>query len=290
MDYGLVLPTQGPLAVPDAVMAVAQRAETTGFTSVWVTDHVAIPYRLASRYPYSGDGAPPWAPEIPYLDALTVLGWVGGATRRVRLGTSILVLPMRPPLLAAKAVGTLDYLTGGRVILAVGAGWLAEEFDLLGQPFRGRGRRTIEAIRILKACWSADPVRFEGEHYRLPAFGMDPKPAQGGRLPILGGGEGDAALRRVAEACDGWHPLGLGPDQVGEGVARLREHAARMGRSFSDLLLTARPGRTLPLTPDLAARYGAHGVRLLVADLDYRSIALDEALRQVDALARRLGL
>ncbi len=290
MEYGVTLPGTGPLATPEALTAVAARAEAAGFTSVWATDHVALPLRSASRYPYTTDGAPPWAPTIPYLDALTALGWAGAVTRRVRLGTSILILPLRPPLLVAKTVATLDHLSGGRVILGVGAGWLAEEFALLGQPFRDRGRRTVEAIRVLRACWSGDPVQFHGRFYDLPPFAMAPKPAQGARLPILGGGESDAALRRVAEACDGWHPLGLTPDEVKARLGRLAEFAARAGRSMADLVLTARTGRAIALTRDTAARYAEAGVRLLVADVDYRQATLAASLAHIEALARDLRL
>ena len=271
-------------------MAVATLAESLGFTSLWVTDHIAIPEQSASAYPYREDRKPPWPPNIPYLDAFTALTWVGAVTRTVRLGTSVLVLPLRPPLIVAKAVATLDYLTGGRVVLGVGAGWLKEEFDLLGQSFADRGPRMKEAIRILKACWADDPVRFDGAHYRLAPFGMDPKPRQGPRVPVLGGGESDAALRRAAESCDGWHPLNLSPEQVRERLPKLREFAARAGRKFSDLLLTARPGLSVTLTRDLASRYEALGITVLVADVNYRQLTLPEALGQVGDLARALRL
>ncbi len=290
MDYGVMLPGTGPLATPEALITVATRAEALGFTSLWITDHVAIPLQAASRYPYSQDGKMPWEPSIRYLDALTALNWVAPVTRRVRLGTSILVVPMRHPLLVAKTVGTLDYLTGGRMMLAVGVGWLEEEFNLLSQPFRNRGRRIIEAIRLMKVCWSDDPVRFQGEFYRPAPFAMSPKPVQGARLPVLGGGESDVALRRVAEVCDGWQPLGLGPDQVAERLGRLREHVARAGRAMSEVLLTARTGRNIPLTRDLAARYGERGVRLVVADIDYRQQTLPQALAQIEKLASELRL
>jgi probable F420-dependent oxidoreductase len=290
MDYGVALPGAGPLATSEALMAVATLAESLGFTSVWVTDHIAIPERSASVYPYREDGKPPWPPNIPYLDALTALAWVGAVTRTVRLGTSVLVLPLRPPLIVAKSVATLDYLTGGRVLLGVGAGWLKEEFDLLGQRFEDRGPRTREAIRVLKACWADDPVHFEGAHYRLAPFAMDPKPRQGARLPILGGGESDAALRRVAEACDGWHPLNLSPEQIQGRLVRLREFADRAGRKVADLLLTARPGQAATLTPELASRYEAVGIRILVADVNYRQLTLPEALAQIGRLAKALRL
>jgi len=290
MEYGLMLPGAGPLATSEALMSVATLAESLGFDSLWVTDHIAIPAQSTSAYPYSADHKAPWSPTIVYLDAFTALGWVGAVTRRVRLGISVLVLPMRPPLIVAKTVATLDYLTGGRMILGVGAGWLKEEFDLLGQPFARRGRRMKEAIRILRACWASDPVGFDGEFFHLPPFGMDPKPPQGARLPVLGGGESDAALRRVAEVCDGWHPLNLTPDQYSERLPALKRYIGEAGRSMDDLLLTARPGRAAAWTPDLVAQYAALGVRVLVADIDYRRGTLPEALASIAQLARILGL
>jgi probable F420-dependent oxidoreductase len=290
MEYGVTLPGAGPLATSEALMAVATLAESLGFTSVWVTDHIAIPERSASAYPYREDGKPPWPPNISYLDALTALTWVGAVTRTVRLGTSVLVLPLRPPLIVAKAVATLDYLTGGRVLLGVGAGWLKEEFDLLGQSFEDRGPRMREAIQVLRACWADDPVQFEGRHYRLAPFGMDPKPRQGPQVPILGGGESDAALRRAAEVCDGWHPLNLSPEQIQERLDRLREFADRAGRRFADLVLTVRPGQAATLTRDLASRYEALGTRILVADVNYRQLTLPEALAQIGRLAKALRL
>ncbi len=290
MEYGITLPGAGPLATPQALMAVATLAESIGFTSVWVTDHIAIPEQTVSHYPYREDGRPPWPANIPYLDAFTALTWVGAVTRTVRLGTSVLVLPMRPPLIVAKTAATLDALTEGRVILGVGAGWLREEFDLLGQPFGTRGRRMKEAVRVLKACWSDDPVSFDGEYFRLPPFGMDPKPRQGARLPVLGGGESDAALRRVAEVCDGWHPLNLTPEGVEERLRRLQDLVVQAGRSFSDLMLTARPGQQVILTLDLASRYEALGIQLLVADVNYRHLTLPDALGQIGRLSKALRL
>ncbi len=290
MDYGVTLPTAGPLAAPDALTAVATRAEALGYTSVWVTDHIAMPLTIQSPYPYTASRRPPWDPSIPYLDAFTALTWAAAVTRRVLLGTSVLVLPMRPPLAVAKTAGTLDYLSGGRVILGIGAGWMAEEFELLGQAFGDRGRRTVEAVRVLKACWSGDPVSFTGASYQFAPFAMAPKPRQGARLPVLGGGESDAALRRVAEVCDGWHPLGLDPDAFGTARARLERFVTRAGRSMAEILLTVRPGLANPLTPELVSGYGALGARLLVADVNYRQLTLTQALAEIERLARTLHL
>jgi probable F420-dependent oxidoreductase len=288
VDVGVTLPTQGALATPEAVSTIARQAEAAGFGSLWVTDHIAIPVNSVSRYPYTKDGSLPWDPAIPYLDALTALAWVAALTRSVRLGTSVLVLPMRHPLPVAKAMATLDYMSAGRAVLAVGAGWFEEEFALLGQPFHDRGRRLADAVRLLKACWGPDPVRYHGEFYDLPAFAMAPKPPQGSRLPVLAGGEGDAALRRVAAVCDGWQPLGLEPEEYRERAGRLEAYAARHGRSMKDLWLMARIARGVPITRDLAARYADAGARTLIVDPAYRTLTLDAARAFLDDVAREL--
>jgi probable F420-dependent oxidoreductase len=288
VDVGLTLPTQGPLATPEAVSTIARQADALGYGSVWVTDHIAMPMRAESRYPYTADGRLPWDPSIPYLDALTALTWVGALTRAVRLGTSVLVLPMRHPLPVAKALATLDYLSGGRAVLAVGAGWFAEEFALLGQSFHDRGRRLDDAVRLLRACWGPDPVRYRGEFYDLPAFAMAPKPPQGSRLPVLAGGEGDVALRRVAAVCDGWQPLGLEPDDYRKRVDRLAAYAEQHGRSMKDLWLQVRILRGTAVTRALAARYEAAGARTLILDPAYRTLTLDAARTYIDTAAREL--
>lgn len=290
MDVGVTLPTQGPLSTPDAVASIARQADASGFGSVWVTDHIAIPVRSDSRYPYTKDGSLPWDPSIPYLDALTALAWVAAQTRVVRLGTSVLVLPMRHPLPVAKAMATLDYLSGGRAVLAVGAGWFEEEFALLDQPFRDRGRRLDDAVRLLRACWGPDPVRYEGAFYDLPAFAMAPKPPQGSRLPVLAGGEGDAALRRVAAVCDGWQPLGLDPNAFQERVRRLEALAGRHGRSIKELWLQIRVGRGVSVSRDLAARYAEAGARTMIVDPPYRTMTLDAVHGFLDEVARELRL
>lgn len=290
MEIGITLPTQGPLATPEAVSTIARQGEAAGFRTLWVTDHVAIPIRSTSHYPYTSDGSLPWDPAVTYLDALTALAWVAALTRSARLGTSVLVLPMRHPLLVAKAVATVDHLSGGRAVLGVGVGWFEEEFALLGQPFADRGRRLDDAVRLLRACWGPDPVQYQGEFYDLPAFGMAPKPPQGSRLPVVAGGESDVALRHVAAVCDGWQPLGLTPEQFRERAGRLETLAARRGRSIKDLWLQIRISRGTPITRDLAARYADAGAHAMIVDPAYRTMTLDAARTFLDEVARELAL
>ena len=289
MDFGLTLPGGGRLATAEGLVAVAVAAERRGFTSVWAADHVAIPAAVHSRYPYSAGGAVSWSPERPWLDPFLVLGLVAASTSKLRLGTSVVVLPLRHPLLVAKQAASLDYLSGGRLILGVGAGWLREEFDLLGQPYADRHRRTAEQISVLRACWGPNPVRFKGDLYDLPEFAMSPKPVRGTALPVLIGGQGERALELVAEAGDGWHPLNLPPDGYAAALDRLRDLLAERNRSLSELTLTATID-SADATPGLLDGYSRLGAALVVLDIDYSSGSLPAAEAEMDRLARVAGL
>src|ERR687885_1118986 len=157
LPIGCTLPTRGAAADPAAIGALAQTAEDLGFDSVWISDHVVVPEHISSAYPYSPDGRFPTAPTQPYLEPLSALGYLAGRTRRVRLGTHVLVLPYRHPLLTAKMIATLDNLSGGRVDLGIGVGWMREEFEAVGAPsYERRGAVTDEQIRVLKAVWTND--------------------------------------------------------------------------------------------------------------------------------------
>jgi len=283
------LPRLGALAKGKNIAAIATLSEELGFASLWCGDHVAFPWQTSSHYPYAAEGMY-WNPTTPWVDPLVSLSWAGAVTSRIGLGTSILLLPLRPTLLVAKAVASLDHISNGRVLLGVGVGWLEEEFKLVGQTFADRGERTSEAIRVLKACWSNEKIEFHGRFHQLDAFAMEPKPVQGGRLPILCGGFSDAALRRVAEVADGWLPSHLVPEEYAKHLPRLRELAERQGRSLSDLYLATTPGREHPLTYDSVMRYEQLGVQLVVGDADFAG-TLDNALASIEKVARdvRLG-
>jgi probable F420-dependent oxidoreductase len=232
------------VAEPGALGALAQAAEGLGFDSVWVSDHVVVPERIASSYPYSPDGRFPTSPTQPYLEPLVGLGYLAGMTRRVRLGTAVLILPYRHPLLTAKMVATLDALSGGRIDLGIGVGWMREEFAALGAPdehYTRRGRLTDEQLRILKAVWTQDVASFEGEFYRFEPLGAHPHPLQRPHPPIWIGGHSPAAIRRTARYADVWLPIGgrppadLPPAEVAAGIASLRAEAERAGRDPATL-------------------------------------------------------
>ncbi|MGH2351124.1 MAG: TIGR03619 family F420-dependent LLM class oxidoreductase, partial [Chloroflexota bacterium] len=166
--FGCTLPTSGRGADPVALRDAAQAAEALGYDAVWVSDHLVVPAQIASPYPYSQDGTFRLGPTAPYLEPLTVLTYLAGCTRRLRLGTHVLILPYRHPLVTAKVVATLDVLSGGRVDLGIGVGWMREEFEALGhQYFARRGAVTDEQLRVLQGLWAEDVPAFAGEFYRF---------------------------------------------------------------------------------------------------------------------------
>jgi probable F420-dependent oxidoreductase len=237
LSIGCSLPTSGPAADPSAFGALAQAAEALGFDSIWLSDHVVVPERIDSSYPYSPDGRFPTRPEQPYLEPLASLGYLAGVTRHVRLGTHVLVLPYRHPLLTAKMITTLDNLSGGRIDLGIGVGWMREEFEALGSPpYERRGAVTDEQVRLMKAVWTHDVTGFEGEFYRFDPLGAHPRPVQQPHPPIWVGGHTRAALRRTARLGDVWLPIGarppadLPPHQVAELFAAIRAEAEKVGR------------------------------------------------------------
>lgn len=263
MHFGFSLPGRGPLARPDVLVKLAQKADTLRYTSLFVTDHVVIPMAGASHYPYSPTGkfADDW--KEGYLEPLALMSYLAGVTSRIRLGTSVLILPYRNPVVVAKMLATLDVMSGGRIILGAGVGWFKEEFDALqAPPFPERGRVTDEYIRLMRACWTQEPVEWSSAHYRLGPVSAMPKPVQQGGIPIWTGGHTDAALRRAGELADGWHPIGLRapatlfPGEYAEKAAVIADWARKAGRDPSAVTLTLRaplelaPGRAKPSAGD----------------------------------------
>lgn len=233
MKIGIHLGNNGASASAVSMARLAAAAEALGLDSAWVSDHVTIPTEIASTYPYGPPGS--FSPEQTqnFWEAFAVLAYVAGQTTRLELGTSVIVLPQRPPLLVAKQWATLDALSGGRCILGIGAGWMREEFHALGfgEQFDRRGVATDEAIRILRAAWTTDgPLEHHGHAYDFAPVLMQPKPARPGGLPIWIGGHGKRSIRRAAELGDGWQPLRISADELGGHLGYLREQLGRYGR------------------------------------------------------------
>jgi probable F420-dependent oxidoreductase len=182
-------------------------------------------------FPMDGRPPGPYPAAMPIMEAFMTLSYIAAVTSRVTLGTEVLVLPQRQPTLVAKQVSTLDTLSGGRMRLGIGVGWQESEYEALGEDFHTRGERMDEAIRLLRACWSDKPVNFSGKHYTLVSMGMEPKPPQGGRLPIWIGGRSEAAYRRVGRLGDGWLAGGIGDvEEARQAIASIRRHAEAAGR------------------------------------------------------------
>ena len=248
MEFGVSLPGRGPLATPDSILQLATRADALGFDSVFVTDHVVLPASMArSVYPYSSTGQLPGGAAQDYLEPLAVLGWLAHVTKRIRIGTSVLVVPYRNPVVTAKTLATIDRLSNGRVILGAGVGWLREEFEALAAPpFEARGAVTDEYLRLMRATWTTDPVRFEGAHYTVRDVHALPKPVQPNGIPIWIGGHTDAAVKRAATLGDAWHPIALRPpglllpSEYATRVKQLQAWAQRAGRDPKTIALTLR--------------------------------------------------
>ena len=242
MKLGIHLVNWGPWASPEGIAALATRADALGFDAVWVSDHVVAPVQATSVYPYiPQSGVTPDRAAV-HFEPLLTLGYVAGLTRRVRLGTTVLVLPLRNPVYAAKLIATLDALSGGRAVLGIGVGWLEEEFRALqAPPFAQRGAVTDEYVRLYRALWSdAEITSFSGAFYRLDPVRAFPKPAQRARLPIWVGGHGPAAMRRALALGDGWHPVRLSPEQLRARVAELRRLAEQQGRDLAGFAVANR--------------------------------------------------
>jgi probable F420-dependent oxidoreductase len=262
MEFGVSLPGRGPLATPESILQLATKADTLRYDSLFVTDHVVLPASMArSVYPYSSTGQLPGGAAQDYLEPLAVLAWLAHVTQRIRIGTSVLVVPYRNPIVTAKTLATVDRLSNGRVILGAGVGWLREEFEALATPpFEARGAVTDEYLRLMRAAWTTDPVRFEGKHYTVRDVHALPKPVQRGGIPIWIGGHTDVALRRTGELADAWHPIGMRPPamllpaEYAEKVKVIHGWARKAGRDPKTITLSLR----VPL--ELAPRRGKAAV------------------------------
>ena len=212
MDYGFNIPNRGPLADPESIATIASRAEDLGYAILAVPDHIVMPLAIDSRYPYSESGEFPGGPGTDCLEQLTLMAYLAAITSKIRLLSSVMVVPHRPPVMTAKMLATIDALSGGRVTVGCGAGWMREEFEAIGAPpFDERGRVTDEYIRVFRELWSADEPRFDGDYARFANIGFLPKPVQKPHPPIWTGGESGPALRRAGLLADGWYPIGGNP-------------------------------------------------------------------------------
>ena len=235
MKFGFYLPTRGPVATPDALTAFARAGERMGFDSVMIADHVVFPVKIDSPYPYTVDGSFPGQGD--QLEQLTLATYIAARTETLRLVTSVMILPHRNPVLTAKMLATIDFLSNGRLTVGAGVGWMREEFEALdARPFEKRGAVSDEILEIYKKLWTEDASAHEGEYYRFDAVRCEPHPVQKPHPPIWIGGHSLPALRRTAKYGDGWHPVGavdaapLLPDEFQAKLDRLYRLTAEQGR------------------------------------------------------------
>ncbi len=286
---GAKLPHTGTVA-PDSIPVRARALEDAGFDSLWVSDHVVMPMHIGSYYPFAADGRAPWTGDIPYVEAIVAMSAAAAVTERVRIGSAVLVLPQRNPVLLAKQIGSLDALSGGRIELGVGAGWLREEFEALDAPFDERGARTEEWIAVLRECWTGRP----GPRSGLYPLGDDlvqlPAPARG--IPVLVGGHTKAAFRRAGSLGDGWLAQQPVPEldvvQLAGEMDAVRAHASRAGRDPAALRFTLRLVESLGRESVVAGRLAeleAAGVHEVIVDLalDGDPSAVHDVLRAASA-------
>lgn len=241
MKYAVIAPVgAGVTADPDWMVPFARHVEACGFESIVVVEHTVLMTRYDSIYPYGASGRVELSPDCPVPDPLDLLAFLAAHTDTLGLATGVLVLPNHHPVVLAKRVATLDALSGGRLRLCVGVGWLKEEIEACGAPFSARGRRADEQIAVMRALWADNDagVSHQGEFFQFGNATCFPKPAQGQQLPIHVGGHSAAAARRAGRLGDGFQPLGVAGAQLQSLIAAMRDAATRAGRDRSRLELT----------------------------------------------------
>jgi len=302
MKLGVALPIAGAWATPENQVRVAQEAERLGYASLWVFQRLLSP--LAPRNEYYGAPGQPWPrPFERVMDPIVTLAYVAAATRRIGLGTSVLVLPFYTPLVLAKQLATLDHVSGGRLHVGLGLGWSEDEYEAVGVPFRARGRRADEFLRCLTAIWTEDPVEFQGEFYRIPRSRIGPKPVQKPRPPITLGGYSPGTVRRAVTLADGYNGGNVPLDRIASLVQEVRAAAEAAGRDPAAIHVVCRGSFAVRPTPGGRARrplcgtlaeiredlerYAAAGVTelFLEANFDPAGASVERFLEVLAALA-----
>jgi probable F420-dependent oxidoreductase len=264
-------------------VAAAVEADRLGFESVWMSEHLVFPLDMSGS-PHPGEDSPPVPPTTPVYDAFAYLAFLAAKTTRVRLGTNVYLLGLRHPFVAARAVATLDVLSGGRAEVGIGAGWLRQEWSAAGLDPRTRGRRLDEALAVCKRLWSEPVVEHHGEFFAFPPVAFEPKPVQRPWPPIHVGGESEAALRRAAAVADGWYGLVHDPESAAVRVrqlAALRRELGREGGRFEVTLGGEVRG------PEDVKRWEDAGVDRLVVSPWRRSSEAIDGLRRYAELVMR---
>lgn len=239
MKFGVFLPISGRAASRATLMEAARAAEALGYDSVWAADRIVIPWKIDTPYPYSEEKQFIVPPDRPFFEPLTCLAFLAGCTEKIFLGISVLVLPYRHPLYWAKIATTIDHLSKGRFILGVGVGWMVEEFDALGAPFKERGKISDEQLRVLKLLWQEERPSLKGDYYRFGEIAFNPKPFEKPGLPVWVGGEGNRAQRRAAKYGDAWFSyfVRITPAELARRFGNIRRWAVEAGRNPDEIRL-----------------------------------------------------
>jgi probable F420-dependent oxidoreductase len=247
MRLGVSLPNVGLDHGKETLLPVAAAAERLGFDSVWAAHHVVMPYERQSQYPYRRSGTEvAMTPGMQWLDPIVTLSAVAATTERVKLGTSVFVLPYRDPVTLAAELAALDVLSAGRLILGVGVGWMREEFEAIGVPPSERAARTDEHLQAMRTLWSEEPASFRGAFTSFDGIALATRPHTAGGPPVWVGGNTDPALRRALRLGDGWHGFEVFPEEVPGVVGRLRRLGEEMGRDPAELELSVARGLVPP--------------------------------------------
>ena len=272
---------------PERIATHVRTAEDLGFESVWIGEHLILPVTSKSKYPYSPDGRFPAPPDVPFHDPMLALTYAAALTTRIRLATGIFVVPLRNAITTAKAVASLDVLSGGRVIFGVGVGWWAEEFAAVGAPFADRALRTREYLELMKELWTSDEPSYRGKTIAVEGVRFYPKPIQKPHPPIVVGGTSELALKRTVRYGDGWYGIAKTLDEARTLIGRLRELERGANRTKPvEITLSLRTGQ--PLTLDDFKRLGEMGVDRALVGMPLRAFSEDELARFRDDVMTRI--
>ena len=278
MKFGLRYASLGRFGKGPAAVELAQAAEAAGFDSIWTVEHVVVPKGYQSRYPYSETGRMGSVEDFPIPDPLIWMAYVASATSTIKLGTAILIVPQRNPVVTAKSLATLDDLAGGgRVLLGIGVGWLREEFDALGVPFEDRGPRTDDYIAAMRALWSEDCASHDGPFVSFQNVYSRPKPP-GGTIPVIVGGDTKAAARRAGRLGDGYFPARGNPVAL---YQEMRAAAEAAGRDPDAIEISAQA----PTDPDDIAGLADHGVHRVMVPVS-GAAGLPPLVKNADEVVR----
>jgi probable F420-dependent oxidoreductase len=294
MQYGVMLPQFGNAArgpgVSERIRKVATTAERLGYDALWTAEHIIFPQRIATPYPYGGSFPAPV--DAPILDVVSTLSYVAAITSRVKLGSSVMVLPYHHPIVLAKELATLDLLSDGRLLLGVAGGWLREEFEMLGVPFDERGRRTDEYLRLIHALWTEERVSFAGRYFSLTDAACFPKPVQKPRPPVWIGGSSPAAMRRVARLGDGWIAVPRPSlDDLARDIAEIKYLTEQAGRDPARVGVASGGGAaSVDELIDRLPRIESIGVTLVSVPVLFWAKSFEHSLELMEEFATRMQL